>query len=110
MDVAGLGVMAVALLAAAWAALTARRGVLALAVRQLRRAAVVTVDDVRAVAGQLPRAYEVLVRDRVKFRVGRIGWLAFSATRSTMGFAIPQGGAGRAGRLRPGQVPDAGPG
>ena len=32
----------------------------------------VTVDDVRAVATELPRAYEVLVHDRVKFRVGAI--------------------------------------
>jgi hypothetical protein len=52
--------------------------------------AVVTVDDVRAVARQLPRSYEVLVRDRVKFRVGRIVWLAFSADETTMGFAFPK--------------------
>ena len=39
----------------------------------------VTVDEVRAVASPLPRSYEVLVRDRVKFRVGRIVYLAFSA-------------------------------
>ena len=32
----------------------------------------VTVDDVRAFVAQLPRSYEVLVRDRVKFRVGSI--------------------------------------
>ncbi|MGZ8567356.1 MAG: MmcQ/YjbR family DNA-binding protein, partial [Actinomycetota bacterium] len=38
----------------------------------------VTIDDVREVARTLPRAYEVLVRDRVKFRVGRIVFLAFS--------------------------------
>ena len=50
----------------------------------------VTIDDVRAVARQLPRAYEVLVRDRVKFRVGRIVWLAFSADETTMGFAFPK--------------------
>lgn len=50
----------------------------------------VTVDDVRAVARQLPRSYEVLVRDRVKFRVGRIVWLAFSADETTMGFAFPK--------------------
>lgn len=31
-----------------------------------------TVDDVRGLASGLPRSYEVLVRDRVKFRVGRI--------------------------------------
>jgi hypothetical protein len=33
---------------------------------------VVTIDDVRALALTLPRAYEALVRDRVKFRVGQI--------------------------------------
>ena len=38
----------------------------------------VTVDDVRVVARPLPRAYEVVVHDRVKFRVGQIVWLAFS--------------------------------
>jgi hypothetical protein len=35
-------------------------------------APVVTVDDVRSFVSQLPRSYEVLVRDRVKFRVGQI--------------------------------------
>jgi len=39
---------------------------------------VVTVDDVRAVAIALPRSTEALVRGRVKFRVGRIVYLAFS--------------------------------
>jgi len=48
----------------------------------------VTVDDVRAVAAELPRAYEVLVHDRVKFRVGQIVWLAFSRDETTMGFAF----------------------
>ena len=50
----------------------------------------VTVDDVRAVASPLPRSYEVLVRDRVKFRVGRIVYLAFSADETVMGFAFPK--------------------
>ena len=50
----------------------------------------VTVEEVRAVARDLPRAYEVLVRDRVKFRVGRIVWLAFSRDETTMGFAYPR--------------------
>ena len=50
----------------------------------------VTIEDVRVVARQLPRAYEALVRDRVKFRVGRIVWLAFSADETTMGFAFPK--------------------
>ena len=35
----------------------------------------VTADDVRAIALSLPRAYEALVRDCVKFRVGRIVFL-----------------------------------
>ena len=38
----------------------------------------VTIEEVRGLALQLPRAYEALVRDRVKFRVGRIVFLAFS--------------------------------
>jgi hypothetical protein len=50
----------------------------------------VTVDDVREIARNLPRAYEVLVRDRVKFRVGRIVFLAFSRDETTMGFAFPK--------------------
>jgi hypothetical protein len=51
---------------------------------------VVTIDDVRAVASTLPRSYEALVRDRVKFRVGRIVYLAFSRDESEMGFAFPK--------------------
>jgi len=51
---------------------------------------VVTIDDVRALASRLPRSYEVLVRDRVKFRVGRIVYLAFSADETVMGFAFPK--------------------
>lgn len=50
----------------------------------------VTIEDVRAIAESLPRAYEVLVRDRVKFRVGRIVFLAFSRDESMMGFAFPK--------------------
>ena len=40
----------------------------------------VTVDDVRAFA-IAPRTTEALVRDRIKFRVGRIVYVAFSPTR-----------------------------
>jgi hypothetical protein len=47
-----------------------------------------TLDDVRAIAKDLPRAYEALVRDRVKFRVGRIVWIAFSRDETMMGFAF----------------------
>ena len=50
----------------------------------------VTIDDVRAIASTLPRSTEVLVRDRVKFRVGRIVYLAFSRDESQMGFAFPK--------------------
>ena len=50
----------------------------------------VTIEDVRRVAEQLPRSYEVLVRDRVKFRVGKIVWLAFSADETQLGFAFPK--------------------
>jgi hypothetical protein len=50
----------------------------------------VTVDDVREVVRTLPRAYEALVRDRVKFRVGRIVFLAFSRDETMMGFAFPK--------------------
>jgi hypothetical protein len=50
----------------------------------------VTIDDVRAVAEGLPRSYEVLVRDRVKFRVGRIVYVAFSRDETLMGFGFPK--------------------
>ena len=52
--------------------------------------AVVSIDDVRRIATGLPRSYEVLVRDRVKFRVGRIVYLAFSRDEAIMGFAFPK--------------------
>jgi len=42
------------------------------------------------VANTLPRSYEALVADRVKFRVGRIVYLAFSRDESLMGFAFPK--------------------
>ena len=50
----------------------------------------VTVEDVRALVAPLPRAYEVLVHDRVKFRVGQIVFVAFSRDEETMGFAFPK--------------------
>jgi hypothetical protein len=51
---------------------------------------VVTVDEIRAVASALPRTNEGLVRGQVKFRVGRIVYLAISRDGSTMGFAFPK--------------------
>ena len=50
----------------------------------------VTIDDVRALTAGLPRSYEALVRGRVKFRVGRIVYLAFSRDQTVMGFAFPK--------------------
>ena len=50
----------------------------------------VTVSDVRALVVTLPRAYEVVVRDRVKFRVGSLVFVAFSRDETTMGFAFPK--------------------
>jgi hypothetical protein len=51
---------------------------------------VVTIDDVRPLALSLPRTTEALVYDRVKFRVGRIVYLAFSRDETVMGFAFPK--------------------
>ena len=48
------------------------------------------IATVREVACDLPRSYEVVVRDRVKFRVGQIVYLAFSRDEATMGFAFPK--------------------
>jgi hypothetical protein len=50
----------------------------------------VTIEDVRELAVALPRTEEALVRDRVKFRVGRIVYLAFSRDETLMGFAFPK--------------------
>jgi hypothetical protein len=49
-----------------------------------------TVEGVRELALSLPRTHEALVRDRVKFRVGRIVYLAFSRDETLMGFAFPK--------------------
>src|SRR6478672_2885444 len=50
----------------------------------------VGVDDVRSVVRGLPRAYEAVVADRIKFRVGRLVFLALSRDESLMGFAFPK--------------------
>jgi hypothetical protein len=49
-----------------------------------------TVDDVRAITAPLPRSYEVLVRDRVKFRVGRLVYAALSRDETLLGFGYPR--------------------
>ncbi|MGC9666001.1 MmcQ/YjbR family DNA-binding protein [Planosporangium sp. 12N6] len=50
----------------------------------------VTVADVRELARTLPRSSEHLIRDRVKFRVGSIVYVAFSRDETTMGFGYPR--------------------
>jgi hypothetical protein len=50
----------------------------------------VTVSEVRRLALSLPRTHEALVRDRVKFRVGGLVYVAFSADETIMGFAFPK--------------------
>jgi hypothetical protein len=50
----------------------------------------VTIEDVRLVALGLPRTEEALVGDRVKFRVGRIVYLAASRDETLLGFGFPK--------------------
>ena len=48
------------------------------------------IEDVRRIALSLPRAYEALVGDRVKFRVGRIVFASLSRDESLLGFGFPR--------------------
>ena len=50
----------------------------------------VTIDDARAIAATLPRSYEALVRDEVRFRVDRLVYAAFYDDDTVMGFAFPK--------------------
>ncbi len=49
-----------------------------------------TAQDVRRLALALPRAYEALVRDHVKFRVGRLVFLSISPDEELLGFGFPK--------------------
>ena len=49
-----------------------------------------TVDDVRAIAMSLPRTSEHLIRDNVKFRIGRIVYAAVSPDEERLGFGFPK--------------------
>jgi len=51
---------------------------------------VVTVEDVRRVALGLPGTTEHLIRDRVKFRVKQLVYVAFSRDETLMGFGFPK--------------------
>jgi hypothetical protein len=48
----------------------------------------VTQGDIRTVALSLPRTEEALVWDQVKFRVGRIVYVALSRDELSMGFGL----------------------
>jgi hypothetical protein len=48
------------------------------------------LEDVRAIALRLPRAYEAIVRDYVKFRVGRLVFASVSPDESLLGFGFPK--------------------
>ncbi|WP_433200712.1 MmcQ/YjbR family DNA-binding protein [Dactylosporangium sp. CS-047395] len=50
----------------------------------------VGVDDIRAITRTLPRAYEVVVRDRIKWRVGSIVFAALSRDEVSLGFGYPK--------------------
>jgi hypothetical protein len=50
----------------------------------------VTIDDAREIAASLPRSYEALVRDSVRFRVGRLVYAAFYDDETIMGFGFPR--------------------
>ena len=50
----------------------------------------VAFDDVRRLAVSLPRTEERLVRGQIKFRVGKIVYVAMSPDETSMGFGFPK--------------------
>jgi hypothetical protein len=48
------------------------------------------LDDVRRIAMSLPRTSEHLIRDHVKFRVGRLVYASVSADEERLGFGFPK--------------------
>jgi len=50
----------------------------------------ITAADVREVAMSLPRTSEHLIRDYVKFRVGKIVYASVSPDETMIGFAFPR--------------------
>lgn len=49
-----------------------------------------TVDDVRRICAPLPRSYDVIVGDRLKFRVGRLVYASLSRDETLLGFGYPK--------------------
>jgi hypothetical protein len=50
----------------------------------------VTADDVRRIAMSLPRTTEGIVRDSIRFRIGRIVYASLSPDETVMGFGFPK--------------------
>jgi hypothetical protein len=50
----------------------------------------ITADDVRRIAADLPRSYEVVVRDRITFRVGQLVYAKFSRDEMVLGVGFPK--------------------
>jgi hypothetical protein len=50
----------------------------------------VTIEDARAIAATLPRSYEAVVRDELRFRVGQMVYAGFSDDETIMGFGFPR--------------------
>jgi hypothetical protein len=50
----------------------------------------VTAEELRLFSLTLPRSEVHYIRDRMKFRVGRIVYVAFSRDEKTMGFGFPK--------------------
>jgi hypothetical protein len=48
------------------------------------------LEDVRRIVAPLPRAYEAIVREHVKFRVGQIVFASVSPDETLLGFAYPK--------------------
>jgi hypothetical protein len=54
------------------------------------RGNVLDLTDIREITADLPRSYEVLVRDRIKFRVGQIVYLTVAPDEQTIGLGFPR--------------------
>jgi len=49
-----------------------------------------TIDHAQAIAATLPRSYEALARDQVRFQVSRLAYAAFYHDDTIMGFGFPR--------------------
>jgi hypothetical protein len=51
---------------------------------------IAVIEDVRPLGDELERSYQVYVLGRLKFRVKRLVYAAFSLDETMMGFALPK--------------------